>query len=191
MRRRLLLQWLGAALGGLRWPARLSAQAALTPTHEARIRAIAEVVLPREIGRDGQDAAATAFLSWLGDYRPGTDMDHGYGFTRLRRLPASPGEKYAAQLDALDASARARGRGLADLSPEDRRAIVEAAIADAKIERLPARPDGGHIATDLMGFYFNSIEANDVCYQAAIGRDTCRVLAGSQERPASRPRGSR
>jgi hypothetical protein len=61
---------------------------------------------------------------------------------------------------------------------------VAAAITDAKIERLPARPDGGHVATDLMAFYFNSLEANDLAYGLAIGRDTCRGLEGSQNRPA-------
>jgi hypothetical protein len=62
--------------------------------------------------------------------------------------------------------------------------LVEAAIAEAKVVRLPSRPDGGHVASDLMGFYFNSIEANDVAYRAKIGRDMCRGLAGSENKPA-------
>ena len=67
-----------------------------------------------------------------------------------------------------------------------RRAIVEAAILDARVERLPARPTGAHIATDLMGHYFNSSVASDLCYRAAIGRDACRGLPGS-EKPLREP----
>ena len=55
-------------------------------------------------------------------------------------------------------------------------------------DRAPAgRPDGGHVATDLMAFYFNSIDANDLAYRARIGRDTCRGLEGSENRPAPLP----
>ena len=62
-----------------------------------------------------------------------------------------------AQLAALDAAAKAKGAaGFAAATLDQRRAIVEAAIADAKVERLPARPTGAHIVTDLMGHYFNS-----------------------------------
>ena len=182
---------MGATLGAVRLPARASAQTTLTPADEARVRSVAEVVLPQEIGGPGQDAAVAAFITWLRDYRAGADTDHGYGVTRLRRLPPSPAAKYPAQLDALDAAARAQGRSFADLGREERRILVEAAITAAKIERLPSRPDGGHVATDLLGFFFNSVEANDLCYQAAIGRDQCRTLDGSSERPAPRPRGGR
>jgi hypothetical protein len=144
----------------------------LTPADESRLRALAEVVLPSELGSDGRTRVVDGFLTWLRDYRAGADADHGYGVTRLRRTPASPAATYPAQLAALESRAG------------DRRSAVAAAITDAKIERLPARPDGGHVATDLMAFYFNSLEANDLAYGLAIGRDTCRGLEGSQNRPA-------
>jgi hypothetical protein len=48
---------------------------------------------------------------------------------------------------------------------------------------LPRTPDGKHVASDLMAFYFNSSEANDLCYRAHIGRDECRGLAGSDREP--------
>jgi hypothetical protein len=190
MRRRVLLQLLGATIGSARVPIRVRAQAP-TPADQARIRSIAEAVLPEEIGAAEQDNVVTAFMTWLRDYKAGADTDHGYGMTRLRRLPASPAAKYPAQIEALETAARARGKSFGDLPRDERRAILEAAIAGAKIERLPGRPDGGHIATDLMGFYFNSIEANDLCYRASIGRDLCRGLDGSSERPAPLPRGGR
>jgi hypothetical protein len=42
-----------------------------------------------------------------------------------------------------------------------------------------------------MAFYFNSSEANDLAYRAAIGRDTCRGLTGSENRPAPMTTGGR
>lgn len=190
MRRRALLQLLGATIGTARVPLGVRAQSP-TPVDQARIRSIAEAVLPDEIGAAEQDKVVAAFLAWLRDYRAGAETDHGYGVTRLRRLPPSPAARYPTQIEALETAARTRGKSFADLSRDERRAVLEAAIAAAKVERLPSRPDGGHIATDLMGFYFNSIEANDLCYRASIGRDLCRGLDGSSERPAPLARGGR
>jgi hypothetical protein len=147
----------------------------------AVLLAIAEVVLPAEADRK---TAVAAFTSWIDDYKEGADTDHGYGNTRIRALGPSPARNYAAQIAALEEAAR--GKGAADFAaaPLDaRRAIVEQAITDAKVERLSARPTGAHVATDLMGHYFNSSTGADLCYRANIARDTCRGLAGSDQRP--------
>jgi hypothetical protein len=184
MKRRTLLQLLLSLIAAVPARLRLFAQTpALTALDQSRIRALADVVLPGELGVKGRAAAVDNFLRWVREYRAGADTDHGYGFTRLRRTPPSPAAKYPAQLDALDNLAK--GRRFADLTVDERKAIVETALEEAKIDRLPARPDGGHIASDLMGFYFNSIEANDLCYRAAIGRDTCRGLERSENKPAA------
>jgi hypothetical protein len=71
----------------------------------------------------------------------------------------------------------------------ERQRAVAAALAAAKVAELPARPDGGHIATDLMAHFFNGPEANDLVYGRLIGRFGCRGLPGSEERPAELPRG--
>jgi hypothetical protein len=148
----------------------------------ATLAAIAEVVLPSEADRT---AAVSAFTRWIANYREGADTDHGYGNTRIRSLGPSPARNYPAQIAALDAAAKTRGAaGFAAAGLADRRAIVEAAIADARIERLPARPTGAHLVTDLMGHYFNSAAASDLCYRAGIGRDSCRGLPGSEKKPA-------
>jgi hypothetical protein len=147
----------------------------------AVLLAIAEVVLPAESDRK---AAVTAFTSWIDNYKEGADTDHGYGNTRIRELGPSPARNYAAQIAALDVAARATGAASFAAAPVvDRRAILEQAIADAKVDRLSARPTGAHIATDLMGHYFNSSAAADLCYRANIARDACRGLAGSDQRP--------
>jgi hypothetical protein len=151
----------------------------------AMLMALAEVVLPSEIGASGRTDAVGAFMRWLRNYHEGAEMDHGYGFTRLRVTSPSPAGKYAAQLAAFDAAARARGlESFARAPVDERRVIVQAAVADAKVERLPNRPTGACLATDLMGHYFHSSAASDLCYRAAIGRDACRGLPGSENRPA-------
>lgn len=190
MKRRTLLQLLLTTVGAAATRLGLRAQAVSVSSADAgRIRVLADVVLPQEIGSEGRAQLVASFLAWLQDYRPGVDTDHGYGFPRLRRTAPSPAARYPAQLDALDAEARKRGRDFNDTTRDVQQAIVEASLATAKVERLPSRPDGGHVATDLMAFFFHSVEANDLCYRARIGRDTCRTLAGSDERPA--PLGAR
>lgn len=159
MRRRTLLGWL-AALGAGR------SQAAFPGEQAEHLRALAKVVLPSQV-----DAAAAAakFVEWVRGYRAGAEMEHGYGFTRLRTKLALPVANYARQLAALGTQP----------SPD----AVSAALEEAKVTDLPRTPDGRHVASDLMAFYFRSSDANDLCYRTAIGRDLCRGLAGSENPP--------
>jgi hypothetical protein len=150
------------------------------------LAAIAEVVLPSDADRR---SAVAAFTTWIREYKEGADTDHGYGNTRIRATGPSPVRNYPAQIAVLESAARANNAASFAKAPlAVRRAILEGAIADAKIERLPNRPNGGHLATDLMGHYFASSAASDLCYRAAIGRDTCRGLPGSEKAPAPLPR---
>jgi len=163
-------------------PALLQAATRIT-ANDPTVAALAETVLPSGADRK---AALAAFVRWIDDYKENADTDHGYGVTRIRATGPSPATNYPAQIAALVDAARAANAASFAAAPLDRRrAIVEAAIAAAKIERLPARPTGGHIATDLMGHYFNSSAANDLCYRAAINRDACRGLAGSDAPPTA------
>lgn len=63
------------------------------------------------------------------------------------------------------------------------RAAVEAALDQAGIKELPRQPDGRNVIADLMSFYFHSSDANDLCYRAAIRREDCRGLPGSDNPP--------
>jgi hypothetical protein len=155
-------------------PLRAWAQAAGFPGDQgATLRDLAGVVLPSELGAQNLEKTVAAFERWVQQYRPGAEMDHGYGFTRLRSKAPSPAPAYLSQLRAL----RLPGDAAA------KRAAVEAALEEAKITALPRTPDGRHVAADLMAFYFRSSEANDLCYRAHIGRDECRGLAGSEREP--------
>jgi hypothetical protein len=308
--RRSALRWIAsgaAALSALRRPGRLwaaaRAPASFAPHERAALDALAEVVLPGELGRAGRREVVDDFVRWLRDYREGAEREHGYGGAPLPRpdldlqgasapastaasgamalpdaagpitppaggppasadrttlpvddraapgerraaiggrpeagtdpgptaaassspsaerpaarggamatvaaqqgnraaarqapatrptpsarravTPPSPMRRYPSQLAALDREAGGRGR-FAALPAESRRLIVERAIAVARVDRLPPRPDGGHVATDLMAFFFWSSRANDLCYRADIGREDCRGLAGSEQAP--------
>jgi hypothetical protein len=305
------IAWGAAALSALRRPWRLwaagRAPASFAPHERAALDALAEVVLPGELGPAGQREVVDGFALWLREYREGAEREHGYGGAPLprsdvasqgasgptraassapagpaeadgqrtpaaggpppaggspasgsrttlpagkpaapgkrpaapgppleargelhstsaggaaasadRRAPAggtaaaarqgnpaagrqatatrptraaggavtppSPMRRYPAQLAALDREAGGRGR-FAALPAEARRPIVERAIAAARVDRLPPRPDGGHVATDLMAYFFWSSRANDLCYRADIARDDCRGLPGSEQPP--------
>ncbi|MBK5255928.1 MAG: hypothetical protein JJE39_07840 [Vicinamibacteria bacterium] len=145
---------------------------------------VAQAVLPKEIGAAGQKEALAAFVTWIHDHDAGRYLEHGYGHTRVAKSAAAPVEKYRAQLQALGAAARRRhGKGFGALDLAARRALLVEAFVALKIDGLGERPSGRHVATALMSHYFSSIEANDLCYEAEIGRDSCRSLAGSGERP--------
>jgi hypothetical protein len=130
---------------------------------------LAYIVLPSSLGIKGCDEIAERFIRYVKEYRPGADTDHGYGVTHVRPKPPSPVQTYLQQLHTFP-------------SPLTR-AAVEQALAEAKIQELPRTPDGKNVIADLMSFYFRSSDANDLCYRAAVGRDKCRGLSGSENPP--------
>ena len=178
MKRRTLLQWLAGAAGTLPFSAvRAWAQTTTFPGQEAAtLHALAALVLPSELEREGANRVAERFAGWVRDYRLGADMEHGYGFTRVRAKPPSPAPTYLAQLGTLREE-------LAGTDPAIKRHAIETALEQANIKDLPRMPDGKHIVTDLMSFYFQSADANDLCYRAAIQRYNCRGLDGSDNPP--------
>jgi hypothetical protein len=170
MLRRTALRW----LAGLGTTFRAWAQTPAFPgTQSAALRDLAAVVLPASLGRSGTELIADQFERYVREYRPGADTEHGYGFTRVRPKAPSPAPEYLRQLAALPV-------------PLTREA-VEAALEQAQIKDLPRLPDGKSVIADLMSFYFRSADANDLCYRAAIGRESCRGLAGSAKAPAPLP----
>lgn len=159
---------------------RLFAQAPSFPgKHESTVKDLAATVLPESLGRAATDAVALQFVRWVQEYRSGAEMQTGYGATRVRYKPASPAARYLEQLDQLSSGALTQS-GMAA-----RRLRIAEELQAAKITDLPIVPDGSHIVADLMTFYFQSSEANDLLYLAAIGKDKCRTLRNSGAIPAA------
>src|SRR5687768_8717766 len=154
-------------------------------TDLALLRALARAVLPSGLGTDGLNAAVERFTAWAREYKAGAEMSAGYGVTQIRVLPSDPSASYPEQLADLQRRAQERGQSFAEVDANTQRAIVQAALAGAAVETLPRRPDGRHIAADLMShFYIVSSEGQDWLYNASIRRDTCRGLSSSGDRPA-------
>jgi hypothetical protein len=183
MKRRRALQTLAtaaAALPLLRIP--LDAQE-LSSEQVFLLRDVAATVLPSSIGRKGQDEAVDDFLRWIRDYKDGVPLSHGYGEPRLVKSGPSPAPGYASQIASLQAAAKAKGGRFGALPLEARRALLDEAFKAADVRALPSRPDGKHVVADLMAHYFRSSAANDLCYNARIGRNTYRAIRVTTVRP--------
>jgi len=142
---------------------------------EPAMRELAMVVLPSALGRARTDKLAVAFVQWIRDYKPGAEIASGYGFPRTQVIGPSPAAHYAEQLSQLN---------LAKLDPAAKHAAVEKALEDAKVDRIPQRPNGKHVAADLLAFFYGSADGEDFLYGVAIKRDDCRGLGDSAKRPA-------
>lgn len=184
MKRRRAIRTLATAAGALPWlRVPLEAQE-LTADQVFVLRDIAATVLPSALGPKGQDEAVDNFLRWIRDYKVGVPLSHGYGEPRLVKTGPTPAPGYAKQLAALQAAAKARGARFGALPVDDRRALLDDAFKAADVRILPGRPDGKHVVADLMAHYFRSSAANDLCYNARIGRNTYRAIRVTTVRPA-------
>ena len=181
--RRAFVAWLAALP-----PASLVARGRRTlpgaPLDLAPLRALAEAVLPSELGREGVAREVAAFQRWLADFKPGAELNHGYGTPTIRQAPADPGPRWAAQLAALDEAARRRhGKALAALDRPARQALVREALAADRAPGLPDVASARHVALAVLAHWYGSPEAVDLCYEAEIRRTACRPLAAAAGKP--------
>ena len=190
MKRRTLLKSVAAALvarpaAGLAQGAQ-AAVSSFTLADIETLRAIADVVLPEEIGAPARERAVMAFVRWHDRYREGADMGHTYGASTVRATAGlAPARRYPPQLAALRDAAVARGAtSFARLPREARRAVIEAQLnTPTPVTRMPAQPTGANLVADLMGSFFNGPDGWDACYGAEIRRYACRTLEDSAEPP--------
>ena len=147
------------------------------------LRDVAATVLPSSIGATGHNEAVDNFLRWIREYKEGVALSHGYGEPRLVKSGPSPAPGYSKQIIALQQAAQARGGRFGALPLEVRRELLDAAFKAADVRNLPGRPDGKHVVADLMTHYFRSSAANDLCYNARIGRNTYRAIRVTTVRP--------
>ena len=150
----------------------------------AILAAIGTAVFPTELGPRGTARAVADFQQWMDDYRPGAEVNHGYGTGTIQQLPADPRPAWRAQLTALDEEARrARGTSFAALSRSDRQAMLRTALASERGESLPSPITARHIAIAMLAHFYESPAATDLCYEATIGRQQCRPLSAAREQP--------
>jgi hypothetical protein len=189
IKRRTLLQWMASMAAVLPFErVRLWAQPReLTPDAIRFLHEVAPTVLPASIGDARIRETVDRFVAWTRGYQEGVALAHGYGHPRLQKSGATPVPAYLTQLSALESDARAKGARWPALQLDTRRAILDDSIAKAGVRNLPQRPSGQHVVVDLMATYFRSSEANDDCYRAQIGRETCRTISVTLVKP--RPKG--
>jgi len=189
--RRTFFQWLTSASAGL-MASRTAAEAA--PALQAPdgrpdphlLLALGRAVLPSELGAAGIERVVAEFATWVSEYRLGAELDHGYGTSEIEYTPEHPGPRWAEQLKSLDAESRRRkGKPFVALSAEEQRELIGAQIGDSSADGFPPPARAQHVAVGLMAYFTASPQATDLCYQAEIGKDTCRDLAASSARPAS------
>jgi hypothetical protein len=163
---------------------RRSARQAAAGLDRAKVAALAEAVLPAELGATGIAAATDGFTHWLAGYREGIELLHGYGTSEIRRTPPSPAPRWAAQLEALDRTARrGRSRAFTDLALAERQELMANALAEDRDAGLPRVPEARHVAVGLLAWWAQTPAATDLCYRARIGRLTCRPLHAAPNRP--------
>jgi hypothetical protein len=149
-----------------------------------RLNALGEAVLPSELGRAGVAAAVADFQRWIAGYRKNAELLHGYGTSTLARSGPTPATRWMTQLDALDAAARRSGaRSFAALPLERRRTLVRSELDAVKGDRMPPVGRAPHVALALLSHWYAGADASDRCYEARIGKESCRPLATSGRKP--------
>ncbi len=179
-----------AALLPLPFVARRVHRLAVRSLDPALLRAMAEAILPSELGSGGTERAVAEFERWLAGYREGAEILHGYGSGELRHTGPSPALKWASQLAGLDTAARkAHGAPFVTRARVERAALVRAALGGMSSGGWPQIDRAPHIAVGLLAHYYGSSAAQDLCYRARIGKETCRPLSQSSGRPLPLARG--
>jgi hypothetical protein len=69
------------------------------------------------------------------------------------------------------------------LSEADREQVVRNALKSERLDRMPTVVDANHVAVALLAHFYESPGAADLCYEAQIGRQTCRPLAAQAAKP--------
>jgi hypothetical protein len=180
-RRRFLLE-LGA-LVPLPLVARRLHPLAVADLDPSALRAVGEAILPGELGRAGVERTVRGFERWLRDYREGAELVHGYGTGELRTAGPSPALRWSSQLRELqDEADRRHSLPLDRLTVTQREALIREALAGSRGNLLQF-DRARHVALGLLGFFYASPEAADLCYQARIGAMSCRRLDQSGAKP--------
>lgn len=183
--RRTFVAWVAGAIPVALVTKRADALGASWIATEAEtMRALAEAVLPSELGAMGVARVAREFQSWVDNYIGNAELVHGYGTAALRYSRPSPRAGWAAQLQRIGARTSPEGgRTFARMTLDERRAVLRDELKSERLDRMPAVGAATHVAVGLLAFFYGSSMATDLCHNARIGRATCRTLASSPRQP--------
>ena len=151
--------------------------------------AVAGIVLPAaSLGEEGVRRVVEGFRKWLDELEPVAELDHAYIFTdEILYGPPDPEPLWTAQLEALELEAEKRHEAsFAAIPREEQEALLRRHLPSPG-SGLPDPARAPHVALGLLAYFFQSSEANDLCYERAIEKATCRgVESGAVEPPARR-----
>lgn len=160
-----------------------SSESALPPR---TLAAVGRLVLPStELGEAGVDRVLQGFQKWLDELQPVAELAHVYIYTdEIQYGPAHPGPLFRAQLEALELLAdQDKGASFTELSREEQEEILRRQLPRDLPAGLPDAARAPHVAVGLLAYFYDTSEANDLCYQAAIESQTCRGLESSSSEP--------
>jgi hypothetical protein len=154
------------------------------------LQAVAGIVLPvASLGEEGARRVVEGFRKWLDELEPVAELDHAYIFTdEILYGPPDPEPLWRAQLEALELEAEKRHEAsFAAIPREEQEAMLRRQMPFDSGLALPDPARAPHVAVGLLAYFYQSTEANDLCYEKAIERTTCRgVESGAVEPPARR-----
>ncbi len=168
-----------------------SNETAAAPAREPETLAVlAGIVLPAaSLGEEGVRRVVEGFRKWLDELEPVAELDHAYIFTdEILYGPPDPEPLWTAQLEALELEAEKRHEASFALIPrEEQEALLRRQLPENPGAGLPFPSRAPHVALGLLAYFYQTSEANDLCYEKAIERTTCRgVESGAVEPPARR-----
>jgi hypothetical protein len=150
--------------------------------------ALAGIVLPAaSLGEEGVRRVVEGFRKWLDELEPVAELDHVYVYTdEIPYGPPDPEPMWRAQLEALELETEKRHEASFTAIPrEEQLAIVRRQLPPNPGASLPDPARAPHVALGLLAYFYQTSESNDLCYEKAIERTTCRgVESGASEPPA-------
>ena len=148
--------------------------------------ALAMLVLPKTaLGKAGINRVTGEFLHWLDAFDPATELNHPYYSEEINYGPPDPAPLWGAQLRALDIEAQNRiDKNFHAISEDQQIFILERHLPQNASDVLPYAGNAPHVSIGLIAYFYATSEANDLCLDAKVGRQTCRGLHGSPDKPA-------
>jgi hypothetical protein len=159
----------------------------IAPNDRELLAALAVAILPTELVEARRREMAERFERWVSNFRPGAELNHGYGTGELEQAGADPWPAWQRQLQLLESAAQREHRsGFVSIPAEARRSLVTAQLEALNADRLPAPLSAPHVALALLAWFYRQPEATDLFYRADIRKEMCRPLSETTKKPGAR-----